>query len=143
MNSNWWSCDGSGFAMANGQASDHCDGCEPAHPHPHTPTHPITRRGLLLGGALAAVGWAARETTALADLSLNPRKREPEGDILVTIFLRGGADGLNVVVPYQEDAYHKARVTTRIAAPKESKAAASDRAIDLDGFFGLHPALGP
>jgi uncharacterized protein (DUF1501 family) len=55
---------------------------------------------------------------------------------LVVIFLRGAVDGLNVVVPYQEAAYYQAR--PRIAIPQPGKAGG---ALNLDGDFGLHPAL--
>ncbi|MCU0525570.1 MAG: DUF1501 domain-containing protein [Elainella sp. Prado103] len=57
---------------------------------------------------------------------------------LIVIMLRGAVDGLNVVVPYQEAAYYQLRET--IAIPKPGQ---PDGAIDLDGFFGLHPALAP
>lgn len=56
------------------------------------------------------------------------------------MFLRGAADGLNIVVPHGERAYYELRPT--IAVPRPS-AVAGGSAIDLDGFFGLHPALGP
>jgi uncharacterized protein (DUF1501 family) len=59
--------------------------------------------------------------------------------ILVAIFQRGAADGLNVVVPHGEKAYYSLRPT--IAVPRPG--AGEDSAIDLDGFFGLHPALKP
>jgi uncharacterized protein (DUF1501 family) len=52
--------------------------------------------------------------------------------VLVAIFQRGAVDGLNVVVPYGEQAYYTARPT--IAIPRES-------ILDLDGFFGTHPSL--
>ncbi|GAC1428083.1 MAG: hypothetical protein NVS1B11_07190 [Terriglobales bacterium] len=51
---------------------------------------------------------------------------------LVVIFQRGGADGLNMVVPYGDDAYYPSRPSINI--PRNA-------VIDLDGFFGLHPAL--
>lgn len=57
---------------------------------------------------------------------------------LVVIFQRGAVDGLNMVVPYGEDEYYNLRRT--IAVPKPNQA---NGAIDLDGFFGLHPALKP
>jgi uncharacterized protein (DUF1501 family) len=53
---------------------------------------------------------------------------------LVVVFLRGGADGLNLVAPLEDDGYHKAR--PRIALRH-------DTALKLDGFFGLHPRLEP
>lgn len=58
--------------------------------------------------------------------------------ILVTIFQRGAVDGLNMVVPHGESEYYNLRPT--IAVPKPGK---TDGAVDLDGFFGLHPSLQP
>jgi uncharacterized protein (DUF1501 family) len=55
---------------------------------------------------------------------------------LMVIFLRGAVDGLNVVVPHGDSNYYDARST--IAIPK-----GDDGVIDLDGHFGLHPALAP
>lgn len=78
--------------------------------------------------------------SALAQVAVRPEAEAAEGNVLVVIFLRGGADGLNVVVPYGEDAYHRARPTLRLRSPKESS---GDRALDLDGFFGFHPSLAP
>jgi uncharacterized protein (DUF1501 family) len=60
---------------------------------------------------------------------------------LVTIFQRGAADGLNIVVPYGEKRYYDLRPAISLPRPVES--AVGDCAIDLDGFFGLHPALAP
>jgi uncharacterized protein (DUF1501 family) len=57
---------------------------------------------------------------------------------LVVVFLRGGVDGLNVVIPYQEARYYQVRPS--IAVPRPG---APGGAIDLDGYFGLHPALAP
>jgi len=54
--------------------------------------------------------------------------------VLVAVFQRGAVDGLNVVVPFGEKAYYAARPS--IAIPK-------NEVLDLDGFFGLHPALSP
>ncbi len=58
--------------------------------------------------------------------------------ILVAIFMRGAVDGLNVVIPYAESEYYDKRPT--IAIPKPGK---ENGAIDLDGYFGLHPSLEP
>jgi uncharacterized protein (DUF1501 family) len=60
--------------------------------------------------------------------------------ILIAIFQRGAADGLNVVVPFAERNYYSMRPTIAIASPKRGEAGS---ALDLDGFFGLHPALQP
>jgi uncharacterized protein (DUF1501 family) len=61
------------------------------------------------------------------------------GKVLVVIFQRGGMDGLNVVVPFKDAAYYALRPTIAIAEP----AAGEERAVDLDGFYALHPALAP
>ena len=59
---------------------------------------------------------------------------------LVVVFQRGACDGLNTVVPYGEDAYRRLRPTIAIPAPRGG---GRDAALDLDGHFGLHPALEP
>jgi uncharacterized protein (DUF1501 family) len=64
--------------------------------------------------------------------SPSPRKK-----ILVAIFQRGAADGLNVIVPHAEKAYYSLRPTIAVPRPGNGEGAA----IDLDGFFGLNPAL--
>jgi uncharacterized protein (DUF1501 family) len=58
--------------------------------------------------------------------------------VLITIFQRGAVDGLNMVVPFGEKDYYAARPS--IAVPRPN---AADGAVDLDGFFGLHPRLSP
>ncbi|HRE47088.1 MAG TPA: DUF1501 domain-containing protein [Aggregatilineales bacterium] len=65
------------------------------------------------------------------------------GDILVCIFLRGGADGLNLIVPHGEKAYYAARPTLAVPRPDDTHAESPKRALDLDGFFGLNPLLAP
>ncbi|HWP41696.1 MAG TPA: DUF1501 domain-containing protein, partial [Blastocatellia bacterium] len=65
-----------------------------------------------------------------------------EAHTLVVVFLRGGADTLNLVVPYGDDAYYRARPTIAIAPPSPSGRLA-DAAVRLDDFYGLHPLLGP
>ncbi|HML09596.1 MAG TPA: DUF1501 domain-containing protein [Stellaceae bacterium] len=81
--------------------------------------------GLASGAAIAPMLgpiWAARADEA------SPR--------LVVIMLRGAVDGLNVVVPYGEQAYYNARPTIAIQRP-----GGPNGALALDGHFGLHPAL--
>lgn len=56
---------------------------------------------------------------------------------LITIFQRGAVDGLNMVVPHGESEYYNIR--RNIAIPKPGQ---NEGAIDLDGFFGLHPTMG-
>ena len=62
----------------------------------------------------------------------------PQKKIMVAIFQRGAADGLNVVVPHGEKAYYDMRPTIAVPRPQAGNV---DAAIDLDGFFGLHPSL--
>jgi len=59
------------------------------------------------------------------------------GKVLVVVFQRGGMDGLNVVVPFKDRAYYALRPSIAVAEP----AAGEERALDLDGFYALHPAL--
>jgi uncharacterized protein (DUF1501 family) len=61
------------------------------------------------------------------------------GKVLVVVFQRGGMDGLNVIVPFKDRAYYALRPSIALAEP----AAGEERAIDLDGYFALHPALAP
>jgi uncharacterized protein (DUF1501 family) len=56
---------------------------------------------------------------------------------LVVVFQRGAMDGLNVVIPFKDPAYYKLRPSIAVKEP----ASGEERAIDLDGFYGLHPAL--
>jgi uncharacterized protein (DUF1501 family) len=66
-------------------------------------------------------------------------EQNDRGKVLVVVFQRGGMDGLNVVVPFKDPAYYKLRPSIAVSEP----ATGEDRAIDLDGFYGLHPALAP
>ncbi|PJF44956.1 MAG: hypothetical protein CUN55_01245 [Phototrophicales bacterium] len=72
-------------------------------------------------------------------MAFSPRHQAPRGDVLICIFLRGGADSLNMIVPFGEEAYYAARPNLAIPRPDDNSAAL--KTIDLDGFFGLHPAL--
>src|SRR5271156_6756251 len=89
------------------------------------------RRAALLSASgivlLSPHAWAARA----ADATGNRRR-------LVVVFLRGAVDGLNVVVPHAEPIYYDSRPTIAIG-----RMGAGDGVIDLDGYFGLHPALAP
>ena len=95
-----------------------------------------SRRIFLKNGGLALVslGFAPAFLARTAAAADTPRRK-----VLVTIFQRGAVDGLNMVVPFGENAYYGARPSIAIARP----GARPDAAIDLDGFFGLHPRLAP
>ena len=90
----------------------------------------ITRRVFVKSSALAVVGTAALPAfLKRAAFGAAPTVRTKR---LVVIFQRGAADGLNIVVPHGEEAYYAMRPSINI--PRNS-------ALDLDGFFGLHPAM--
>ncbi len=110
----------------------------------------LTRRIFLRGSAvvMAGVGAAPGWLTRAADGASGKRK------ILVAIFQRGAADGLNVVVPFGDKRYYDLRPTIGIPAPSGQNSAPlppnglpigvnGPNAIDLDGHFGLNPALQP
>ncbi len=64
-------------------------------------------------------------------------------DILVCIFQRGAADGLNAVVPYGDDDYYTLRDTIAVPKPVVPPVVNPNAAIKIDNFYGLHPALAP
>ena len=94
----------------------------------------FTRRYFLRCSALAMAGLGAAPSWLLRAAAQDGRKRK----ILVAIFQRGAADGLNVVVPFFEKLYYEMRPT--IAVPQPGK---NNGGIDLDGRFALHPSLQP
>ena len=99
----------------------------------------VTRRALL-EGLQKMQGWWPR---GMPRVAFSNAGAGPAGDVLVCVFLRGGADGLNIIVPYGDATYHTLRPTIGLSRPDDSKGNAQTRVIDLDGFFGLHPALMP
>jgi len=98
----------------------------------------LTRRIFLKSSGLAFVsfGLAPRALIRSAWAAEGSRRKKT----LVVVFQRGACDGLNTVVPYGESAYRKLRPTIAIPAPRGGS---RDAALDLDGHFGLHPALEP
>jgi uncharacterized protein (DUF1501 family) len=92
----------------------------------------LSRRVFIKSGAAAmvTVGFAP-SFLARAAAAAGARKK-----LLIAIFQRGAVDGLNMVVPHREPEYYRARPTIAIARP-----GSADGAIDLDGFFGLHPRM--
>ena len=99
----------------------------------------MNRRVFLKSGALSLVTIGLSpsflQRTALG-MSL---PRAAKGKTLIVLFQRGAADALNVVVPFGEKAYYTSRPQLAIPAPTRTTGVAT--AIDLDGFFGLHPSL--
>src|SRR5260370_35378728 len=100
----------------------------------------FSRRAFLKGSSLAMFGvgaapsWLGR--AAFADSSSTQHKK-----ILVAIFQRGAADGLNVVVPFGEPSYYTLRPT--LAIPQPSTSGSPDSVFDRNGFFGLYPDRPP
>jgi uncharacterized protein (DUF1501 family) len=96
----------------------------------------LTRQTFLESAIVAFPSWMPR-------LAFAPKHVAPRGDTLIVVFLRGAADALNIVVPHGDEAYYNLRPVLGIPRPDDRKAKESSRTIDLDGFFGLHPALKP
>jgi uncharacterized protein (DUF1501 family) len=104
----------------------------------------MDRRVFVKSGALALVtmGLSPSFLRRTAFGMQLPAARQ--GKVLICLFQRGAADALNVVVPHGESAYYAMRPTIAIPRPvRGAVGAAPASAIDLDGFFGLHPALLP
>ena len=97
----------------------------------------ISRRYFIKSGGIAMLGMASLPSflqRAVAG-TVGPNKKK-----MVVLFQRGAMDGLNVVVPFVEPNYYALRPTIAIPQPQRGGA---DAALDLDGFFGLHPSLEP
>lgn len=95
----------------------------------------LSRRSLLKRGGTAAIlatlapAWLPKVAYAAAD--------DSDRDIVISVYLRGGADGLTLCVPHGDAAYYAQRPGLAIAPPGNG----TNGATDLDGFFGLPPAL--
>jgi uncharacterized protein (DUF1501 family) len=100
--------------------------------------HSCSRRAFMKGGALALFGLGSVPRFLLRTAYAEGRGARPK--ILIAIFQRGAVDGLSMIVPHGDSAYYSARGSVAIARPAPG---ASDTTIELDGFFGLHPALDP
>lgn len=104
----------------------------------------MERRAFVKSGGLALVTLGLspsflRRTAFGAELL-----KAPNGKTLICLFQRGAADALNMVVPHGEKAYYTMRPSIAIPRPAGlGRSAAAGSAIDLDGFYGLHPSLAP
>ncbi len=128
LTKDWWSCDGKGHRDPSGV------------PNPNLLDFAPSRRGLMMGASMAMAGWLGARS-ALGQISISAKKSRDR--IMVVVFLRGGADGLSIVVPYRDSDYYRARPTLAVASPTDRTAGAETRALDLDGFFGFNPLLAP
>ena len=89
----------------------------------------IRSAGAGVGSGILSLGLPAPGLWRQAAAAAEPRADLP---ILVVVELTGGNDGLNTVIPYTNDVYHKNRPTLRIE---------SDKVLKLDDHVGLHPSL--
>src|SRR6202049_2769361 len=98
----------------------------------------FSRRYFLKQGGVAMVGLSAMPAFLQRAVAATPMPNKKQ---LVVLFQRGAADGLNIVVPFAEPNYYRLRPT--IAIPQPQRGVVGETAIDLDGYFGLHPSLAP
>ena len=101
----------------------------------------MNRRVFLKSGALALVTIGLSPSFLRRTALGMPLPRAARGKTLIVLFQRGAADALNVVVPFGERAYYTSR--PQLAIPAPTRGSGLNGAIDLDGFFGLHPSLTP
>ena len=92
----------------------------------------VSRRGFMKGGALALFGTGAIPAFLTRSVMAEMTTAAANKKKLVVLFQRGAADGLNIVVPFEEKNYYAMRPS--IAIQKKD-------VLDLNGFFGLHPAM--
>ena len=97
----------------------------------------FSRRYFMKQGGIALVGLSTMPAFLQRAVASTPGAGKKQ---LIVLFQRGAADGLNIVVPFAEANYYRMRPTIAVPQPKRG---GGDAAIDLDGFFGLHPSLAP
>ena len=95
----------------------------------------FSRRYFMKQGGIAMVGLSTMPAFLQRAIAATPASGKKQ---LVVLFQRGAADGLNIVVPFAEPNYYRLRPSIAIPEPRRGGA---DCAVDLDGFFGLHPGL--
>jgi uncharacterized protein (DUF1501 family) len=92
--------------------------------------------GLAMASFAVAPSFLVRTAMAQGQASATSKDRP----ILIAVFQRGAADGISMVAPFGDRNYTSARPQIAVPAPRNG---AAEAAIDLDGFFGFHPALSP
>src|SRR5436309_875398 len=90
----------------------------------------------LRGSSLLALGTVVPQFLADTAKAAGPAGAGGAGkdNVLVVIEMTGGNDGLNTVIPYADDLYHKARPTLRFT---------KEQVVRVDDHVGLHPAMRP
>ena len=105
-------------------------------------SNPVNRRVFLKGGALSLVTLGLSPSFLRRTALAMELPRAARGKTLIVLFQRGAADALNVLVPFGDQHYYAARPQLAIATPARVGGSTNAAgAIDLDGFFGLHPSL--
>lgn len=119
--------------MSSQQHDDDCVAC--------TEYNELSRRGFIGGTTMGAgAAWLASfvpewlPRVVLADSYVGER------DVIVSVFMRGGADGLSIVAPFTDPLYYAARPTIAIPQPDSS---ATVRGLNLDGRWAFAPAMAP
>ena len=97
-----------------------------------------SRRSFMKAGGLALLGLGAVPRFLVRTAYARGAGARPK--ILVAIFQRGAVDGLSMVVPHGDSSYYTSRGSIAVARPMAGNA---ETTVDLDGFFGLHPAMAP
>jgi uncharacterized protein (DUF1501 family) len=106
--------------MSRNTSQDDCQACDE---YRQLSRREFVSRSTATAIALSVPAWLPRVTYA---------QSASDRDVLVSIFLRGGADGLSLVAPFGEPSYYALRPTLAIPA---------NTALALDGFFGFPPAM--
>ncbi|WP_353267727.1 DUF1501 domain-containing protein [Gemmatimonas sp.] len=99
----------------------------------------MNRRIFLKGGALSLLTLGLSPSFLRRTALAMELPKAAKGKTLIVLFQRGAADALNVLVPFGDAGYYNARPQLAIATPTRGNGTTG--AIDLDGYFGLHPAL--
>jgi uncharacterized protein (DUF1501 family) len=100
----------------------------------------LTRRIFLRGSAIAMAGMGEAPMWLARAAATEGRKRKT----LVAIFMRGAADGLNIVAPFGDPRYRELRPNLALQAPRQgddNNNGPFGSVIDLDGKFGLNAGL--
>jgi len=95
-----------------------------------------TRRTFMKSGALALLAMGSVPRFLVRAAHAQGTATHPK--ILIALFQRGAVDGLTMIVPHGDRDYYGSRSSVAVARPA---AGAAETTVDLDGFFGLHPAM--
>ena len=110
----------------------------------------ISRRAVLAGGA--GLAGAAGAAYVAPQLGFATPENPEQGDVIVLVYLRGGADGLNLVAPHRMPTYRALRPNLRVRSPEEFAMPSANAGIPvmsgaavapfpLNGVFALAPGM--